>query len=275
MTTRNDVAWTPRHTKEELNDAAIAAQEGGEREAEKLRQMMRPYVVQMTQRYDRLGDYSRHQSDEMKQSIWLGVWLALQNFCPEPHEKRTKGGPPSCPGRGKPHNGKGKVVKFSTFARGYMQREVHQWMAKHSRALPLSRRAWEQSRGIEAAFAEQYPDEDIAKATDEQLAAIEINDPEMRGEKRKVEQAGDILRAKKMAYEIDPELDTRYSDSAESDYFEVAHDADADALLTVQHMLDADDDDHAFSIALDFCDRHALDLTVADNMMEVRSENLT
>lgn len=240
----SDRGWTPRHTKEELNEVAAAAMTGGEKERDRLARMMRPYVIGVTRDYARLGDYTREQADEIKQSAWLGVWLSLQNYDPE------------------------MGTKFSTYAFYYMVREIRQWMAKNSRALPLSRRAWEQARRIEEAYADEYPEGDITTATDDELAALVIADTDNMKLSRSVEQAGDIMRAKKAAYEMDPDLDARSSQSAESEYFETEHDADHDALLTIENMRDAASEDEAYGLALDFCDRHGYGAEIADKMME-------
>ena len=62
---RYDRERTDRHSKAELNAAAIAARDGGPDEAETLRAMMRPYVVARTRWYGQMGDYTREASDEM------------------------------------------------------------------------------------------------------------------------------------------------------------------------------------------------------------------
>jgi DNA-directed RNA polymerase specialized sigma subunit len=242
---RYDRDHTPRHSKAELNAAAIAARDGGPDEAETLRQMMRPYVVARTRWYDQKGDYTRDQSDEIKQTAWAAVWLALETFDPE------------------------AGTKFSTWAYFYMMREITQWMAKNSRGIPLSRRAWEQSKRIEEAFYEVHgPDADPYAATDEQLAALEISDTDNRKRTRTVEQAGDILRAKRAAFEMDPELDDRSSAPAEHDYFDEVHDMDTDALKTVSAMAEALAEGDAYEMAAAFIDRHDLPDAVAERMVE-------
>lgn len=243
---RNDRAWTAPHTKDELNRVAVLAQSGDERAKRQLAKMMRPYVVAMTRKYDGLGGagdgYSREDSDDLKQAIWMGVWLALDGFDPD-------------------------QAKFNTYAWYYMRREAFQWMAKHSRALPMSRRAWEQSRRLAIAFEDLYPDRDIMDATDEELAELEISDTDDKSKTRTISHAGDILRAKQASREIDPELDARSSQSAEADFFEERFDMDADALETIERMRELDLEE-AYWEAMAFCNRHDLSTAVADRMME-------
>jgi hypothetical protein len=247
---RVDRDSTPRHSKAKLNLAAVAAQSGGPDEAEILRGMMRPYVIARTRWYDRKGDYTREQSDEIKQTAWAAVWMALETFDPD------------------------AGTKFSTWAYFYITREIHQWMAKNSRGLSLSRRAWEQSLRIETEYAALDTGTPIEFASDGVLAAIEIADTDNRKRTRTVEHAGDILRAKRHAYEIDPDLDERSTPAAENQYMEEAHDMDRDALQVVAAIAEvlaeggptADDD--AYEMAANFIDRHDLPDEVAERMIE-------
>lgn len=237
--------WTPRHTKEELNDAAMAAQSGGERERDLLARMMRPYVVKLAYTYSRTGDYTYEQGQELTQSAWLGVWIALPKFDP------------------------GVGTKFSTYAHYWMRNEIQQWMAKNSRALPLSRRQWINSMRIQAAFEELYPDQLIENASDEQLAGLEISDYDSLDKKVKIKHAGDIMRAKRSSVEIDVNMTENSAASAESDFFEVAYDQDADALDAIALMRETDDEALRFDIAMRFCDRYGYGTDTAERMMEV------
>lgn len=237
------------HTKSELNAAAVAAKLGGEREANDLMLLMRPYVIKMTRAFASDGDFDWGQKDEIKQSAWVGVWKAVPKFNPEAGSK------------------------FSTYAHFWMRHEIHEQIAKSSRTLPLSRRAWILSVRLEEMWDEEYPDIDIYDATDEQLAKLEIIDTDNKKKKRTVPQGGALIRAKKGAYAFDPDIDGRQRGvmaSAEDDFFEVHSDEDADALSTLDEMAAADDPEAAFSLALDFCDRHGHGVEVANRMMEVQ-----
>lgn len=241
MIDRIDRDWTDPHSKQELNDVAVAAQRGDEAAKHKLAEMMRPYVIAMTRKYAEQGDYAWEEKDEIKQAAWLGAWLALEGFDPS-------------------------MAKFSTYAHYYMRREIFQWKAKNSRALPLSRRQWELSLRIEEAWITLHGDRDIETATDAELRALTIADTDDKGKTRSVEQAGDIMRAKRSAYEFDPDYgEASQSGSAEDEYFEM-QDADADALATIEEMREADTGT-ALGMALDFCDRHGLPYDVADRMV--------
>ena len=241
-----DRAWTEPHTTAELNDVALEAQGGNERAKTKLAEMMRPYVIAMTRQYANSGDYSWEQKDDIKQTAWLGVWLALEGF-------------------------DSTQAKFSTYAHYYMRREVFQWKAKNSRALPLSRRAWEQSLRVEQAYREKHGEHaDIFAASDEELANLVIADTDDKSKTRTVQQAGDIMRAKRASTEIDPDLDVRSNQSAEDEFFEM-QDQDADALATLEEMMAAPTPDAAMTMALDFCDRHGLPYDIADRMMEAET----
>lgn len=243
-----DRGHTPRHTKEELNAAAVAAQGGGADEIEKLRQMMRPYVISMTKKYSNQGiEYNWQESDDIKQQAWSGVWIALPSFDPD------------------------KGTKFSTWAHPFMRNEIHQWMARNSRGLPLSKRSWITSIRVEEAFNEAYPGEDIFSASDETLAALQFGGYDDKAKLTTAPNAGDLIRAKKSSFGLDPDFDgVGSTQSAEDDHFEVSHDPDADALATLQRCIDAKTEEEAWTEALNFIDRHGLPTTVAENMMEAR-----
>lgn len=236
--------WTPRHTKEELNDAAIAAQSGGERERDLLARMMRPYVVKLAYTYSSRGDYTYEQGQELTQSAWLGVWIALPKFDP------------------------GMGTKFSTYAHYWMRTEIQQWMARNSRALPLSRRQWINSMRLQAAFEELYPDRLIENASDDELAALTIGDYDSLDKMVTIPHAGDIMRAKRASVEIDVNMTENSAASAESDFFDEEFDQDADALAAIALMRSAKTDANQFNIAMRFCDRYGHGTDVAERMME-------
>lgn len=247
-----DRGTTAHHSKGELNAVAISAQSGDPAAAETLRDMMRPFVVSMTRSLDGAGTgsgYSREMSDELKQTIWEGVWIALSKFDPE------------------------RGTKFSSYAYFWMRHEAHEWMSKNSRALPLPRVAWAQAIRLEEAYALQYGG-DTSEASDEVLAGLVITDPKGGGE-RTVPHAGDILRAKRNAYSFDPEYDgTGQSEPAEAEYLEEAYDPDMDALEThgaiAEVLADTHDpgaEDAAWGMAWDFVDRHGLPDEVAEAMI--------
>ena len=250
---RTDREQTPRHSKEALNDAAMAAQRGGPAEAEALRAMMRPYVISMARRLDALGGdgYSREMSDELKQSLWAGVWVALGKF------DLSKG------------------TKFSSYAYFWMRHEAQEWMAKNSRALPISRVAWAQSLELEREFQDAHGVHALIEtASDATLSSLVIYDPK-NGRARTVPHAGEIIRAKANAYAFDDSYDGQgNTDAAEDEFFEEAHDMDTDALETVSAMAEllaeggptADDD--SFEMAAAFVDRHDLPAEVAERMLE-------
>ena len=247
MTRHIDKAWTPRHTKAQLNAAAVQAASGDKESATLLAEMMRPYVIKMTRTYARMGDYSWEQKDEIKQSIWVGVWVAAGKFDIK------------------------QDVKFNTYAHYWMRHEAQDWMAKNSRALPLSRRQWAVSLRLEEAWHKINPERDIFDATDAELSTLIITDVDDSSKERSIPQAGDIIRAKRSSRQFDSEFDSMgESPSAEDAYFEETDDMEEDALNTVDAMMSADTPDAAYSMALDFIDRHGLPTTVADNMMEAK-----
>ena len=249
----NDRGYTKPHTKDELNAAAVAAQNGGEAEAQVLRNMMRPYVVAMTRSLDGAGTgtgYSRDMSDDLKQTIWEGVWIALPKFDPD------------------------AGTKFSTYAYFWMRHEAQEWMSKNSRALPLPRVAWAQSIRLEEAYRDRYPDLDPLYASDDALAALVILDPKGAGE-RSIPHAGDIMRAKRNAFEFEGEFARQgQTGTAEADYFEEAHDPDMDAIDTMNAMTelatsrDPRAEEEGLALAYKFVDRHNLPDEVAERMME-------
>lgn len=250
MTRYIDRAWTPRHTKAQLNAAAVAAAGGDEKSKHMLAEMMRPYVIKMTRDFNYRGtgtDYSWDRQDEMKQAIWTGVWIAMGKFDAT------------------------MDVKFSSYAHFWMRNEVQDWMAKNSRALPLSRRQWAVSLKLEAAWIKANPGRSIYDATDAELSALVITDIDDPSKQRTVPQAGDIMRAKTNAHEFDSDFDSMGETlSAEDQYFEETDNMEEDALETIDAMMSAETPDAAYSLALDFCDRHGLGTEIADNMMEAK-----
>ena len=251
---RHDRAHTPRHTKDELNAAALAAQSGGAREAATLQAMMRPYVVALNRYFDRQGmGYSRHESDELKQIIWEGVWVALERFDPE------------------------AGTKFSSYAYFWMRHAAQEWMSKNSRILPLPRTSWALGLRLEEAFYLAYPDGDITEATDAMLAALVIVNPKNISQTRTVPHAGAILRAKRNGTEFDPENEmeqVKPTGTTEEDYFEEVHDTDMDAIDTMNAMTelassrDPRAEEEGLALAYKFVDKHDLPDEVAERMME-------
>ena len=245
----SDRAWTRPHSKEELNTVAIAAQTGDGDALHQLAEMMRPYVISMTRKLDRLGGdgYSREMSDELKQSIWVGVWVALPKFDPDAD------------------------TKFSSYAYFWMRHEAQDWMAKNSRALPLTRVAWAQSLRLERAFRDRYGDEaDIYAASDDELAELLIENPKGGGEIQ-VKHAGAIFRAKGNSYEFDAEFDGMgQTRSAEEEAMALMFDPDEDAIDTLDAMMMASTPDEAMSMAIDYCDRHGFPVEIAEKMMKAK-----
>ncbi len=249
----NDRDYTKPHTKAELNAAAVAAQNGGETEARALRNMMRPYVVAMTRSLERAGtgtSYSRDMSDDLKQSIWEGVWIALPKFDPE------------------------AGTKFSSYAYFWMRHEAQEWMSKNSRVLPLPRVAWAQSIRLEEAYRARFGDADPAYASDAALASLTILDPKGGGD-RTIPHAGDILRAKRNAFEFEGQQGgEKMPETAETHYFEEVHDTDMDAIDTMNQMTeiaasgDPRAEEEALALAYKFVDKHDLPDEVAERMME-------
>lgn len=125
------MARIKHHTKEELNAAAKAAQDGGERERDALCRMMRPYVVAVVRRVR--GDYRWSERLEMEQVGYVGVLIALSKFDPD--------------------NG----AKFSTFAWPHVLHEVNYWLAQNSGAVAMPKKAWQDAGKAERALYEVDP----------------------------------------------------------------------------------------------------------------------
>jgi RNA polymerase sigma factor (sigma-70 family) len=187
--------------KEEFNAIAIRAQTGNERAKEELLDIMRPYVVRLVAKIH--GDYSYADKDEITQSAWLGVFVALKSFDPE-------GG-----------------TQFSSWAWPHMQHEVFEWLSRNSGAIPMPRTAWKFTRRMEAAWMNLYPDRPITDATEEELADLEI--PAIRDGVQttiKVGYGAAAMRAKLALKEVDEDFEPSPSPSAEDDYFEISDDDD-------------------------------------------------
>jgi RNA polymerase sigma factor (sigma-70 family) len=232
----------PEHSKAELNDVAIKAQQGDRRAGDQLAEMMRPYVVNIVRQFDRLGDYSRDQQDEIKQCAWVGVWVALEKFDPAEN------------------------VKFSTLAWWWMRHEMQVWMGHNSRALPLSLRAWKTTKALEEAWDEAHPHKDIYDATEEELAALGVRLPV---DKQGKTLGKELMTAKRSSYEIDPDFDAPGFQSAEDDFFE-GEDIESlaiDAYLTVEGLMVEGNIDGAEGVAIDFVIKNALPEEVAENML--------
>lgn len=233
---RSDRGWTPRHTKEELNQMAVRAQTGDDRAKTTLAKMMRPYVISLVQSFDGTVD-TRADSDDIKGAAWLGVWVALEKFDPD------------------------KGTKFSSYAYFWMRHEVQMWMSKNTTALPLSSRAWKASKALREAWEKKHPGRDFWEATDEELEELEVDIPHMR----------ELIDAKGTPSTLDPEIDpelerVRSSQSAEGEYLEVEYDMDTDALETMERMREMSLEEAHWE-AMAFCNRHGLDTRVADRMV--------
>lgn len=185
----------PRHTKEELNAVAVAAQTGDQDALEELRTMMRPYQVAFVRKLDQTR-YTQDESFEIDQAAWLGILEALKRFDPE------------------------AGAKFSTYAHHWMRHEVSEWLARNSGALPMPRTAWNFGAKLEEVV---QADDDTAsphELPDEDLASLPIS-VVRKGEEVNITipYAGDIFRARKSSFDLDPTLDLRHSPSAEDDFF--------------------------------------------------------
>jgi DNA-directed RNA polymerase sigma subunit (sigma70/sigma32) len=195
--------------------------------------MMRPYVIKLVREYDTLGDYTREQSDEIKQAAWVGVWVALAKFDPA------------------------KDVKFSTHAWYWARHEVQTYMNQNSRALPLTRHAWRQSKQLEAAWAEAHPGRPIHEASDEEIEALGLG----------IEFAREIIAAKSAPIEVDPEYDAQDDNAVENIVFDSLEDAALDAVTTIQGLLAEGDEDGAESVAWAFVSDQGLDDEIAANLL--------
>lgn len=195
---RLDSSRTPRHTTEELNEAATSAKKGGDAEREALLIMMRPYVVAILRRVG--GTYTRDQRDEMTQAAYVGVVHAMHNFDPD--------------------NG----AKFSYYAKRFIHGEVQLWLARNTGALPMPRVAWAYARGLEKVYkAIHGPGADINDASPEELGNLELDVNRQGGEQTslRIPSAPDIFAARKPpSAEIDPESRATPSSSAEDQFFD-------------------------------------------------------
>lgn len=171
----------PRHSKEELNAVAVAAQ-GGDRDAtERLFRMMRPYLVAILRRVNQ-EHYTREQREELDQAAAVGVLEALQRFDPE------------------------AGTKFSTWAHPWIKGEVSEWLARNTGSVPMPRAAWHYAARIEDAYRELHgQDSSPHDAHDGDLADLPIE--VVRDGKPtliSVPYAAAIFRARQSAYPINP-----------------------------------------------------------------------
>ncbi len=231
----------PDHTREELNDAAEAARAGDEKAKTALGEMMQPIVIGYLKTIG--GNYSRGQRDEMTQAAWLGVWDALGKW---------------------ENDGR----KFSGWAYFYMKTEVSKWLAENTGVIPLPRQAWWNARTIENAVINASNGETMPyELGDEELAIIARGLPSRRG----AATAGDTFRARRDAYVVDSDFEPRGAQAAEDDHFDEEHGVDADAfdaLDAIRTLVEEDDEQGAWTVAIGFIDKHRLPVAVAERMME-------
>lgn len=226
----------PVHTKEELNDVAIAARDGDVAARAELITMMRPYVVSIIRKIG--GDYRMEQRYEMEQAGYIGVLTAMHRY------EEDKG------------------VKFNTYAYYWIRHEVMEWLAKNSGVLPMSRKAWNMAGRLEEVF---YEDEDNASLTpsqvhDEDLASLEI-EVKRKGEPTSISvpSAGDIFRARQQPWLLSDHKE-RSVQSAEEDYFnhtDVVEDMDAIRIIRMfQDSLHELHEEEWLSAAESLCEEH-------------------
>lgn len=230
------------HTTGELNAAAERARLlGDERSKEELGALMRPYVVAYLRSIK--GSYTREQRDEMTQAAWMGIWEALGRWTND--------------GR-----------KFSGYAYFFMKGEVQDWLAKNTGVLPVPRQAWANARNIETIVVEETNGEKMPyDLHDDELADILFERD--AGNTRRVRSAGDLFRARRDAYVVDPNFEPRsMGNSPEDEHLDEEHNEDDDALLALELIGEAKDEDAAWTIALEFIDKHDLPIEVAERLME-------
>lgn len=219
----------PEHTKEELNEVATAASSGDRDASKQLAEMMRPYVVAFFRRGGayRFPNYSREQRDEMTQAAWVGVFEALERWDPS------------------------KGTKFSTYALYWVRHEVMEYIARNSGGTAIPRRGWDYAHKIEQSYREKHGDDaDIYKASDEELASIEVTVVrEGREVTRGIPYAGRLIRGRIEAAQWDPAHD-RTSNSAEEVYMDEHEHEDDEALriadLIVSAAQEIPDDDERY-----------------------------
>ena len=224
------------------------AQAGSEQAKEQLAYRMRPLVVNVAKRYQHPEGtggryYNYHDLDDMRMAAWEGLWEAVQRYDPD-HEA------------GKP---------FWTVANYRITHHVREWVARNSGSIGMPRKAWRQAYDIDQAL------EDL------NMEDWESYDKETLKDATGVNSAQEILRARRHAWEIDADLDTTHTSSAEEEYLmNVELDMQKDLTNTLDAMCfilqkgDEDAEDVAETLAWDYVDRHDIemnDVNLVDMLM--------
>lgn len=204
----------PKHSKEELNDVAIKAQQGDTRAREELAEMMRPYVVAQMEKVR--GDYTHEQREEMVQAGWVGVFRALPGFDPA------------------------AGTKFSTWAFPWIKHELYEWLARNSGSVPMSRKAWNAAKWVEKNIEPETHPADYNDATLSEVSGVPS--------------AGAIIRARQAPFAISEDHDSADSRTTEDHIFEEWEDERDRAVVNfVGLMTDVDiDPDILESVVWDF-----------------------
>jgi len=235
----------PNHTKAELNAVALMAKVGNPSATHELGVLMQPFVLSYVKSIR--GDYSSEARNDIVLAAWLGVWEALERWNPD------------------------EGTKFNTYAHWWIRGEVQRWLAGNSGVLSVPREAWANARRIERIVYDDTEGAVVpAEMPDSELASVSFP-VGSRGAKRSVKSAGDLFRARQAPYASDDLDSNRSAQSAEEDYMEETHDIDKGALAALGLMRAAlvdDDNEVAFSLALDFIDEYELPIAVAERMLE-------
>ena len=208
----------PVHSKDELNQAAVRAQTGSDEDVMALLAMMRPYMVSILRQVD-ATTYTLDQRLELDSVATLGVIKALRG------EERIIGDRPT---KSSPFDASGGT-KFSTWAHPYILHEVSEWLAHNTGTLALPKSAWQYADRIEDALPDGKSPHDL---TDDDLTNVEIQST-YRDRLTTVPYAGEIFRARKSAFPIDPNIASRHSPSAED---EAILDDDSRALRFIESL---------------------------------------
>lgn len=219
-------------TQGELVRLVGEARGGSERAKEELAYRMRPLVVNVVRRYQKAEGangryYSREDEDDIEMAGWEGLWEAVQRYDPN-HEM------------GKP---------FWTVANYRINHHVREWVARNSGSIGMPRKAWRQAADIDDVL-EQEDMEDWENYTEEELA-------EVTG----INHAHQILMARRLSWQVDPEKDADADFSAEEEYMALDMQKDmTNTLDAMALMIQRDQDDVAETLAWDYVDRHDIDM---------------
>ena len=159
-----------------------ACQEGDVEAAQELAYRMRPLVVNVVMRYQKAEGstgryYSPEDEDDIEMAGWEGLWEAVHRYSPD-HEK-------------------GK--KFWTVANYRINHHVREWVARNSGSISMPRKAWRQAADIDDALEEQGHDQWEGLTKEELTDITGIN------------HAQEILKARRLAWQIDPDKDAKSS----------------------------------------------------------------